>query len=49
MASIKPRKRANGEITYTIVWRTGGTRDGAWNNENFDDEELAKRFREVSP
>ncbi|RSM61586.1 hypothetical protein DMB66_24490 [Actinoplanes sp. ATCC 53533] len=31
MASIETRKLKGGKITrYRVKWRTGGTRDGAW-------------------
>lgn len=47
MASIKTNSRLSGEPSYTVVWRAGGSRTGAWCRETFDDGDLAKRFRDL--
>jgi hypothetical protein len=33
MASIKRRTRTDGTIAFRVVWREGGSRDGAWQSE----------------
>ncbi|MEU9775249.1 site-specific integrase [Streptomyces sp. NPDC047968] len=47
MASIKTYERQSGDLTYTVVWRAGGSRTGDWCRESFDDETLAERFRDL--
>lgn len=47
MASIKTNPRKSGDPSYTVVWRTGGTRSGSWQRETFDDEDAAERFRDL--
>ncbi|MFD6417046.1 tyrosine-type recombinase/integrase [Streptomyces sp. NPDC060194] len=47
MASIKTYSRADGGLTYSIIWRSGGSRTGDWQRESFDDEASAKRFRDL--
>lgn len=45
MATVKTRRRADGSTSYRVVWRAGGTRDGAWESETFDGKGAAGRFR----
>lgn len=46
MATIRERPRKDGGITYTVLWRAGGTRNGKQESENFpDNEKQAKVFR----
>jgi hypothetical protein len=33
MASIKRRTRSDGTMAFRVVWREGGTRNGAWQSE----------------
>ncbi|MFJ2115287.1 hypothetical protein ACIOEX_25895 [Streptomyces sp. NPDC087850] len=47
MASIKTNSRLSGDPSYAIVWRAGGSRTGDWCRETFDDEDQAKRFRDL--
>lgn len=47
MASIKTNHRQSGDPSYTVVWRTGGSRTGRWCRETFDDDKLAERFRDL--
>ncbi|WP_371792239.1 site-specific integrase [Streptomyces sp. NBC_01471] len=47
MASIKTNSRLSGDPSYTVVWRAGGSRTGCWCRETFDDEDQAKRFRDL--
>lgn len=35
MAWIQKRKRANGGVSATVVWRDGGKREGAYQSETF--------------
>jgi hypothetical protein len=35
MAWIQKRKRADGGVSATVVWRQGGTRAGAYQSETF--------------
>jgi hypothetical protein len=44
MATVKPRRRADGTPTYRVVWRLGGTRDGSWQSETFLQRPPAVRF-----
>jgi len=44
MATIKARKRADGRLSYRVVWRAGGGRDGAWESETFGVRSHAVRF-----
>lgn len=45
MASIETR-RTKGKVTrYRVKWRTGGTRDGAWDGTTFDAYVEAKQFK----
>ncbi|WP_181789922.1 tyrosine-type recombinase/integrase [Streptomyces phytophilus] len=43
MASIVPRPKKGGEITYQVKWR----QDGAWQSENFADENQAAEFKRI--
>src|ERR687895_1443914 len=46
MASIEKRTSKVGRtITWRVKWRTGGTRDGAWDGETCDDLKTARRFK----
>ena len=45
MATIKERKRADGQLSYRVVWKTGGGREGAWESETFGVRGHAVRFR----
>lgn len=45
MAAIRPRRRTNGTISYTVRWRLGGTRDGAWQSETFHARQAARDFK----
>ncbi|PYC83421.1 site-specific integrase [Streptomyces tateyamensis] len=46
MATIRERPRKTGGITYTVLWRAGGTRDGKQESENFpDDPRAAEVFK----
>ncbi|MFB7905207.1 tyrosine-type recombinase/integrase [Kitasatospora sp. NPDC056076] len=47
MASIRVRERKDGGITYTVTWRDGGSRNGRQDDEKFDDEKSAERFRDL--
>ena len=47
MASIKTYQRKSGDLSYTVVWRTGGTRAGRWCRETFDDVRQAERFQDL--
>ncbi|MFJ8953474.1 tyrosine-type recombinase/integrase [Streptomyces sp. NPDC102381] len=47
MASIKTNPRKTGDPSYTVVWRSGGSRTGDWCRETFDDETQAERFRDL--
>ncbi len=33
--------------SYTVLWRAGGSRTGRWQRETFDEDEGAKRFRDL--
>jgi integrase len=46
VASIETRKLKGGKVTrYRVKWRTGGTRDGAWDGTTFDAHAEAKQFK----
>ncbi|MFE2352245.1 tyrosine-type recombinase/integrase [Kitasatospora cineracea] len=45
MAFIRVRERADGVLIYTVTWRSG--RRAKQESEPFDDETLAKRFRDL--
>jgi integrase len=45
MASLEIRKRRDQSVCYRVRWRTGGTREGSWNSESFEDERAAQRFQ----
>ncbi|NJP66530.1 N-terminal phage integrase SAM-like domain-containing protein [Streptomyces spiramenti] len=47
MAYIKTNARLSGDPSFTVLWRAGGTRTGSWCRETFDDEDQAKRFRNL--
>ncbi|MFD8820848.1 tyrosine-type recombinase/integrase [Streptomyces sp. NPDC059605] len=48
MASVNPRTNKAGEITsYQVKWRNGGSADGGWQTERFDDEDSAKVFKKA--
>jgi len=40
------RRRADGELSYRVRWRLGGTRDGAFQTETFTSEARARSFKE---
>ena len=44
MASIETRKTKNKVTRYRVKWRTGGTREGAWDGATFDAHADTKRF-----
>ena len=45
MASIKRRRRADGSLAFRVVWREGGTRDGARQSETLYTPRDAEHFR----
>jgi integrase len=45
MASIRERKRADGSVAYTVLWREGGHRDATQSSQTFDDPDAAETFR----
>lgn len=45
MASIEPRKLKNNRTSYRVKWRKGGTREGKWDGETFQDLTEARRFK----
>ncbi|MFD5977340.1 hypothetical protein [Streptomyces bacillaris] len=45
MAYVRTNERLSGDPSYTVMWRTGGSRTGQTQRETFDDEGAAKRFR----
>jgi integrase len=47
MAYVRTNERLSGDPSYTVMWRTGGSRTGQTQRETFDDEETAKRFRDL--
>lgn len=47
MASIETRKTKDKITRYRVKWRTGGTRDGAWDGTTFDAYADAKRFKSL--
>ncbi|WP_330457701.1 hypothetical protein OIB37_12735 [Streptomyces sp. NBC_00820] len=47
MAGIRTYRRKSGDVSYTVTWRAGGTRTGRSEQETFDDEDKAKRFRDL--
>ncbi|WP_326736070.1 tyrosine-type recombinase/integrase [Streptomyces sp. NBC_01022] len=47
MAYVRTNERLSGDPSYTVMWRTGGSRTGQTQRETFDDEGAAKRFRDL--
>ncbi|MDH6134629.1 integrase [Kitasatospora sp. MAA4] len=47
MASIRVRERKDGGTTYTVTWRDGGGRNDPQQDEKFDDDTSAERFRDL--
>ncbi len=47
MAYVKPRTRKDGSVYYVTMWRAGGKTDGKQESENFDDPEVAERFKDL--
>ncbi|MEU7004435.1 hypothetical protein [Nonomuraea sp. NPDC046570] len=46
MARIETRVRKDGRTkTYRVQWRLGGSRDGEWQSETFDQKALAVTFK----
>lgn len=45
MATIKERKKSDGQLSYRVVWRAGGGREGVWESETFGVRSHAVRFR----
>ncbi|MDP9181946.1 MAG: site-specific integrase [Actinomycetota bacterium] len=45
MAALVSRPRRDGTTAYKVQWRLGGSRDGTWQSETFDDRRQALRFR----
>jgi integrase len=46
LATIEQRRTKNKRVThYRVKWRTGGTREGKWDGEPFDDYAEAKKFK----
>ena len=45
MATVKTRVLSSGVATYRVVWRAGGSRQGAWESETFAGKAAAGRFR----
>lgn len=45
MASLVTRPRKDGTTAYKVQWRLGGSRDGLWQSETFDDRRQALRFQ----
>ena len=45
MATLINRPRSNGSVAFKVQWRLGGTRDGRWQSETFDDRREAIRFQ----
>ncbi|MFE9006713.1 hypothetical protein ACFYOY_32015 [Streptomyces sp. NPDC007875] len=41
MAHIKTHTSRAGTVSYGVVWRVGGTRDGKWERESSDDAAAA--------
>ncbi|WP_180931167.1 hypothetical protein [Streptomyces sp. AJS327] len=47
MTSVRRRAKSNGTVSYTVLWRPGGTRGGKQESENFDDLAAAERFKRM--
>ncbi|MFI6374773.1 tyrosine-type recombinase/integrase [Streptomyces sp. NPDC050546] len=47
MAYIRTNERLGGDPSFTVMWRAGGSRTGKTQRETFDDEDAAKRFRDL--
>ncbi len=47
MAYIRERTRADGGITFTVLWRAGGAATGKQDSEIFSDSTLAERFKHL--
>jgi integrase len=45
MATIVARKRKDGTTGFKVQWRLGGTRDGAWQSETFENSRAAAKFQ----
>ncbi|MET8690499.1 site-specific integrase [Streptomyces sp. NPDC004732] len=47
MAYIEVKQRRDGQSSYVVRWRTGGTRSGSRASESFDDEPSAEKFKNL--
>ncbi|MDJ1135588.1 tyrosine-type recombinase/integrase [Streptomyces iconiensis] len=47
MASIRKRKKSDGTMSYTVLFRAGGAKSAKQESEVFDDETAATRFRDL--
>lgn len=47
MASLIARPRRDGSTAYKVQWRLGGSRQGSWQSETFDDRREAIRFQSL--
>ena len=45
MATVVPRPRRDGTTAFKVQWRLGGSRDGTWQSETFDDRRKALKFQ----
>lgn len=45
MATLVARPRRDGSKAYKVQWRLGGSRDGLWQSETFDDRKAALKFQ----
>src|SRR4051794_27953434 len=45
MATIVARERKDGTTGYKVQWRLGGTRDGLWQSETFENRRAAAKFQ----
>lgn len=45
MATLVTRPRRDGSTAYKVQWRLGGSRDGGWQSETFDDKKQALKFQ----
>jgi integrase len=45
VAAVVSRPRRDGTTAYKVQWRLGGSRDGTWQSETFDDRRKALKFQ----
>jgi len=45
MAAIVARKRKDGTTGFKVQWRLGGSRDGGWQSETFENRRSAAKFQ----